>query len=115
MTPESKVVSLETAKRLKDAGFPQDTERAWRDWEPKCYLTKFTHGHEEKFMIAAPDAQEIGKLTPKTLGGNFLFQLRVVGWVIRVGNGEVVQEFINANEAEARAEAWLWLKENNLL
>lgn len=32
MTPQEKCVSLETARKLKHAGFPQDTERVWFNW-----------------------------------------------------------------------------------
>lgn len=125
MKPENKVVSLETAKRLKAAGFPQDTERWWstgtypehssdggKFHASLCYRNEhFKYQKSLADRFAAPDAQEIGELFPRNLGSELFMQLRKSGWLVRVDGHEVLHE----NEAEARASVWLYLKENKLI
>lgn len=123
MIPEQKCVSLETAKRLKAAGFSQDTEHFWYqyvmertpeapyqkgDWELRP-SEQWGNGTGEH--IAAPDAQDIGELLPRNFGSELFMQLRPSGWLLRVDGYEA----LNDNEAEARASVWLWLKERELI
>lgn len=148
MTPEQKCVSLETAKKLQAAGFPQDTERWWSAWSSHspaehtdCHELHWELGGEDDGSIAprvaAPDSQELGELLPGELMEGrtmcFLrvnkeeFELGVFQWNLQyVGtisgsdgypdeNLYLTPEFVGKNEAEARATAWLWLKEKNLL
>lgn len=143
MTPLSKCVSLETAKRLLAAGFPQDTERKY------CGGHDYYHENDEgkfeecdssdlldedeycnaaeltcEYFVAAPDATEIGELLPPTIefegrikrfGVMAVFSKKV--WV--AGYDAYNEGYCFAsrheNEAEARADCWLWLKENNLI
>lgn len=144
MNPSSKCVSLETAKRLLAAGFPQDTERWWQATYshplgyrcPDCkvgdeaphpcgwHIASYDDG-EQHFDIAAPDAQEIGELLPAVIGGRFFRQSKCVDgtWLVYYeanGIGAIVEwdgmiDVYYNNEAEARAACWLYLKENNLI
>lgn len=47
MTPQEKCVSLETAKKLKEAGFPQETERLWE----QCYTKSRKQGEDWKIEV----------------------------------------------------------------
>lgn len=79
MNKENKCVSLETARKLKYAGFPQDTERYWEtsfssgwlrlsdDVAQGYYLIRqpgLSTTGDCKPTFAAPDAQEIGEELP---------------------------------------------------
>lgn len=135
MRPEDKVVSLEMAKKLKEAGFPQETERWWvlhypdslvlpgPTWQvlPIC---EFVHWKNDEYLAyAAPDAQEMG--LPESVGTDGLhghlhigYGTREVGkWTVGYANYErkCSEIFDHENEAEARAACWLWLKENGLI
>lgn len=115
MQPVEKYVSLKTAKKLKEAGFPQETERWWFttngvDWSLGGAFSSRSDGN-----IAAPDAQEIGELLPigiTTYKGKS-------GWTVRrqkqncCGYNQVISpnRLSFQTEAEARAAAWLWFKE----
>ena len=122
MQPESRVVSLETAKKLKEAGFPQETERWWRDGGDAHgnYICTGEYGHDS-FMIAAPDAQEIGEQMLNSIGarkftGCFLRFGQWGGGTKDVHEFRVSkQTFRASNEAEARAACWLYLKDHGLL
>lgn len=138
MRPEDKVVTLETAKKLKEAGFPQDTERWWfphremgtsnlTEW--KLLLNRA--GSAES--LAAPDAQEIGELLPFVIGSpdptsKMILRMTVggspngkrtysVGYVdVEIGNeGKYAKFFGHENEAEARAACWLYLKQQGII
>ena len=78
MKPEDKVVSLETARKLKDAGFPQeDMEHWWHEKVLNFIEGKMKGGKTEMVLgqkvignfdcaghMAAPDAQEVGDQLP---------------------------------------------------
>lgn len=113
MTPEQKVVSLETAKKLKEAEFPQDTERRW---DENGRLVYDVERMDTAACVAAPDAQEIGALLPMIIHagyGDWQFGERKVGEVWWNPSG-TKKSFEYLDEAEARAAAWLWLKEQGL-
>jgi len=138
MRPEDKVVSLETAKKLREAGFPQDTEStewAWIKWKLKFWQLENRRAadypdyseHGEGGVLAAPDATEILEHLP-------------IGIVY---TGERMNIYLNADdysgdrkfecgysmygdcmdfiggrektESEARATCYLELKENGLI
>lgn len=130
MAPEQKVVSLSTAKRLKEAGFPQDTERVWLQnvlmrrldeygeerLEVIDHKTDVTKGWVDE-LFAAPDAQEID--LPLTYGK---FELDIFRdedlWVVCYVHPENPDRktsempwFHNINMAEAFAETRLWFEE----
>jgi hypothetical protein len=124
MTPEQKVVSLETAGKLKEAGFPQDMERWWNILEKEdgsiVELLESQPPEGRWLGFAAPDAQEIGELLPARL--DRFGQLSCTKdkyspdewpvWECGYTSGE---RFRSVNEAEARAQLWLWLKEQKLI
>ncbi len=126
MTPLSKVVSLKTAKRLKDAGFPQDTERWW-DEEDNVLYRSIDRSAKDIGCVAAPDSQEVGELLPAfNPDGSAFQQLTCIKnrnakgdeYSVRYQNhnrGGISKIFFAPSEAEARAACWLYLKENNLL
>jgi hypothetical protein len=111
---ERNVITLETAIKLKAAGFPQDTQSFWRerneirddwDWslEPYNYDTDVLLGDE----IAAPSAQEIADQLPTFWGKTPLI----------VQKSEVVGNYVaaygrdfEAADTMAEALAALWLK-----
>lgn len=113
MHPESKVVSLETAKRLKADGFPQETERWWVEDPHKTgnqetrELVSDWMAVNEKETYAAPDAQELGEALPRNLGSSLFIEFRENGWFMRLPGFET----IHANLSEALAACYLYLKE----
>ncbi len=135
MIQSKKYVTISLAKRLQKAGFPQtNSERYWRNdhadndknpyrWEiiyadnfPLYGTPHFVEYDGNVYLIAAPDAQEIGALLP----GWFLTS-REFGQVEGMPR---VPGFIQAmsekskkgmTEVGIRAEAWLWLKAQNLI
>lgn len=124
MKAESKVVSLETAKKLFSGGFSQVTERYWAiygAYNPELH-TKYPMGAD--LVFAAPDAQEIGELLPvttwKAYSPKYTLEIEKTedGWVVRYRcdkDSFLNQGWKDKNEAEACAEAWLWLEKNKLI
>jgi len=137
MRSEDKVVSLETAKKLKENGFSQDTEHKWRfnkgDYElvlssdKKNGVANFTV-FGKPHLLAAPDAQEIGEMLPGSIpydqdgyhGACLCFDKHSAFYhnssgqiIVRDDIGEVC--FMGKNLAEALAKMWLYLKENKLI
>lgn len=124
MQPESKVVSMDTAQKLIDAGFVYDTERFWvqldtpeQEWVLRNDI--FGGGIATKGYIIAPDAQEIGELLPMD---NIECHMTVLGTVARSKGkwcclfGEDVRtKQYGDNEAEARAACWLYLKQQGII
>lgn len=124
MIPQQKCVSLETAKRLREAWFPQDTERWWSWYNQETNkLWEITKGRQYESWYAAPDAQEMGLPESINVYGehghlHIGYGTREVGkWTVGYANYEArcSEIFDHANEAEARAACWLWLKEQKLL
>ncbi len=145
MRAEDKCVSQKTAEALKEAGFPQDTERWWSAWSDHAPI-EHTDCHELHWelggandgaiapRVAAPDAEEIGVLLPAevrdTHGTRRYLHFNKENWDMTLNmeeawswdysscNNEDQQHFDGktfVNEAEARAAAWLWLKEKGLI
>jgi hypothetical protein len=131
MTSLSKVVSLETAKRLKENGFPQDTERMYL-MIPHVENKRFVkHGElldstttslrryevliPDEDKIAAPDAQELLDWIHeqiRTCGNHIEFSVDwyVDGWEVNVrnsGSGER-EKFVDKNLSEAITQAALY-------
>jgi hypothetical protein len=81
------VCDLEHSKRLRDKGFPQDTEFYWvgGEWGPFKYgLTRDTRGYV--IVASAPLATEILEILPKEVFVN------KVPYKIIIGRGENVRE-----------------------
>lgn len=131
MTPETKCVSLETAKRLKAAGFPQETEREYRHTDVMegvddhlLVFSKQLIGCDVYDRIAAPDAQEIGEMLPRFVeidGSEWWFEGGKDSgnsWYAAYSKEHedgLTKVFFCESESEARAAAWLWLKEKGLV
>lgn len=134
MKTKDKVVSLETAKRLKEAGFPQNTERCWVEKFPifvdddvlvtfqearQRLTTSMLSDEAQKLvkLIAAPDATEIGELLGTWLTCIKIDAITDVGvhFYLESKDGYTILVEDAVNESEARAAAWLWLKENKLI
>jgi hypothetical protein len=133
MTPEQKCVSLETAKRLKAAGWGKETERDWclvrshseaRKPGRWCIASASEQYDMEEYgsnvfdeRIAAPDAQE---LRAEMLSTKFEVETArnpyTNTWATAVKvDGELQDVFDDENEAEHSSAAWLWLKEQKLI
>ncbi len=125
MEPIKKCVSLETAKKLKEAAFKQDTERWWMADQGEWVICQI---HEKEVfekapynteMIAAPDAQEILEQMP--VG----FQITknesaTLGKITSIKFLESVDKELwgswgKDNYIEEMAECWLWLKSQHLI
>lgn len=122
MTPQKKCVSLETAKKLLAAGFPQDTERWFiPDKEQIGYGLFSTNLKKENGWIAAPNAQEIGIELPEVIhaeDGSYQFGQRKEHGAMTVfywNPSGTKKAWSFLDEAEARAAAYLWLKERKLV
>ena len=150
MNSNEKCVNRDTARKLNEEGFPQDTERWWQRFDTNPELFQRSEASEDGWCLqdyisddaldttAAPDAQEIGALLPtivKEKDGRKLYLSfsRVAGRGIRKGTliwhvffvwhdwdnkktyVHTHGNFLDENEAEARAAMWLWLKEQKLL
>jgi hypothetical protein len=136
-SPKSKCVSLGTAKKLKEAGFPQDTERWWAlPRGGNKIVPHLVNYHSTRIgeIYAAPDAQEIAEQLPFRakwdIAGQwsndwlphemFMPTLKHRKWFrfCYMGDNDVVlggMWFEHENEAEARAACWLWLREQKLI
>lgn len=130
---ESLVVSLDTAKKLKAAGFPQEAyfryareyeyNRFKRDGSPTgaklivdwLHIRATEHpGLGSKLeRIAAPTATEIADQLPYDFGGNQLSAAKdKESWLFRYGSyPEVVTYGRGDTMAEALAALWLRLQE----
>lgn len=136
MTPESITVSLDMAKKLKKAGWPQDALFYWckywetLDWEVREPEPAYTRDGNQ---VAAPTAEEILRRLPtliKTDGKDFWLTINKMfrdnpmgeGWQVWYTNRDDVsslwlttEQWSNADLANASAQMWIYLKENSLL
>lgn len=100
---ENNCVSLETAKKLKAAGFPQDSTSF--AYDPDGILSLWTIDIPEDVAskgVAAPTAQEIAdKLLKLRLTGLELISQHINVWVVDGLQGEY------SNMAEALAAMWI--------
>lgn len=128
-----KTVSLESAKQLKEKGYPQQSSYFW--WTSALR----TNGKEEFYLpndfivdigelnefdyrkdYAAPTVDEVLDLLPERIEGyKTLGMGKVMGeWVIgyqKIGNELQAIRTVDKSLADAAAKMWLYLKENNLL
>ena len=117
MKLKDQVVSLELAKKLKKAGYPQKSLYKWCDYGDKgsAYPTLMDSGSRTvratsygvslvpKFY-SAPTVAELGERLPYN---NTIKNWQFLEPSLNIGRGD--------NEANARAKMWLYLKENNSL
>jgi len=107
------VVSFETAKRLKEAGFPQPEKLTHGQfyYSEHGHLFRYTHGPQYENTFFAPSATDI----LKELGRRFILGYEKNGWwcektqhVYEVADGmQVTASYNHENPAEACAAAWL--------
>ena len=117
---EKYVVSLETAKRMKELGFPQETDFIWVDLQKDDHWYLLPNSEDVTLkakewkmnLVAAPHVGELGDFIPKR------FRLPVHNiidgrWMI----GESSEDLqINIDtEADARAKMLIYLAENKLI
>jgi len=129
MTLTDIVASLELAKQLKEAGYPQESLFEWVN--TKGGFTKLISvysGDEISTEVvygkiidrfAAPTATEIGEQLPENVM-SFKAPTPSKDWICRFYDYTGTFEFdsyqeIEKTEADARAKMWLYLKSNNLL
>lgn len=117
MTPKQKCVSLETAKRLKAAGFPQETERSWRLQFDEEYQLGLPNSASTR-DYAAPDAQELLARIhrPVRIELSVDCNIRVLIHESEgIPEGEWFESDGDENLVDVLSSAWLWLKEQKLL
>lgn len=125
------IVSFETAKKLKAAGFPQPEPEFGQVWYSDIFKTKWLVGLErlpnglvvgktvkikiEEVGIWEQESGAYGVFAPTAIDIypklNFDFRLAPMpkGWQVnRASNGELISR--HENPAEAAAEAWLEVK-----
>ncbi len=110
------VVTLETAKKLKEAGYPQDTEYGWIEETKKISLED--KRYKQFWDAAAPTAQELADELPLNALGISLLpgEMDERIWVASLLNmkSPIPQQHSGRADtlAEALAALWIALKEN---
>jgi len=110
-------VTLGQAQKIKELGYPQDkTDCVWtsnmhgEEWElqtrEKAFLYAFNSARQ---WYAAPNAQEIELRSLKCYAtypndGDLVYQINA--------NTDERKTFGKLNYAQARADAWIWEREN---
>jgi hypothetical protein len=121
MTIPDQVVSLELAKQLKEAGYPQEGLFHWAHYPggDMLYCTRDFSETEPELVCVAPTVAELGE---QLLKSNKLNHFSTAP--LSVHDGSVSCNFCmlfddyrieGKTEAEARAKMWLLLKEEDLL
>lgn len=111
-----KTVSLETAKKLKEAGFRKDTYFFWNlDLELNWYIQPV------QGLFKSPTTDELLEElhTAHITLGNLMFKKvirkKVIKYQCQYGNQDQSPFFENESLHEALASMWLWLKAEGLL
>lgn len=129
-----KIVTLETAIQLKDAGFKQDTNKLWhhiRQGTDKDFKLVDIHDEDyeyhKDFYIASPTSDEILEELPKSIklkGDEYDLMIKIYAIDVSVWyegyfcqNTYVLKDnIINDNSLpEALAQMYLWLKAEGLI
>lgn len=119
MTIEQQVVSLDLARQLKEAGYPQD-ESLFTLQVAKGGIVNVPHVVMRGRFIegpivdtyAAPTVAELGEALPEHVLGKIKISTCYY-WEVEIPKTNVASHGVS--EAEARARMWLYLKQNNLL
>lgn len=141
MTLEEQVVSLELAKQLKEVGYPQeesvfnyrvpaimgtDEEDDAISDNPDYFDWTLDYGKtygDNKEYIAAPTVAELGEQLPAYIsrdkGAETLCYAKGGGswgcWASTNGSDQTIKDISAKSEADARAQMWIYLKNNGLL
>lgn len=127
-----KTPSLETCKKLKEAGFDVKTERVWFQFdfgqpkEPFVLYSKEVEDHrtvlnEGKILAPAPDMDELWQALPRKVGDETVGiykhpDMPERTWLLYVdveGFPNIDLSMASEVPAEALAQLWLWVKENH--
>jgi hypothetical protein len=118
---ESLVVTLETAKKLKAAGFPQDTAFCFDPHSPlpcrKLSSNPKNEVADGKAVITAPTAQELAEQLPSLAGRDDKFQLQITkatneyqAWYSPIDDTTKLSHlYFEQGDTIAEALAALWL------
>lgn len=118
-------VTLETAKLLKENGFPQITDLFWTDIDGISQVTEMRGIIHDDF--AAPTSDEILEELPSFLtintGAQFDLIIRKDLYVYTVSYQHPSTDiyvfdnklFVNKSLSDTLAQMWLWLKKEGLL
>lgn len=137
---KEQVVSLDIAKELKEAGYPQEGLWWWqrhgkRKWDLECsvYLGESEYSDDD---IVAPTVAELGEALPRDIHipnrktndlrdrKSYFFRSEKVdegvfcknGWDVGYVGRPYALHYEQANtEANARARMWLYLKKEGLI
>ena len=123
MKIESIVVSLDTAKKLKAAGWDKPTAFYWSDLTGIGNLldARYMGGKPFESDMPAPTAEEILRELPQYVKHTRLFIFPFAKprcWAMVYGSAGLGKRFVEYRRdslAEAAAQMWLWCKKNNYL
>lgn len=108
---ESLVASLNSAKKLKAAGFPQRCHAKYRLIKDSGAELHHRRGTMNVFDIAAPTAQEIADQLPKILStGQYLLMECNYEYVCGYAEYGELGSMYGSGDTMAEALALLWLK-----
>lgn len=126
MKSEDQVCATEQAKKLKELGVMIETQFVWTRSKELLVYDEFYSAikdYPEEFD-SAPNVAELGVLLPANIDTEYysyhLFSGRSVSGNYFVGYEteplkDDFAQFTNSNEAQARAEALIWLLENKYI
>lgn len=114
MDIEQQVTSLELAKKLKEAGYPQD-DAQWY-WAKRNIDTEYHICHRDNLAVvdnyyAAPTVAEWGEKLPF---GFYSFKFNDNDFRVWYDKANS-PSYNEAKEADARAKMWLYLKGKHLI
>lgn len=118
MKLEKQQVSLDIAKELKEAGYPQEGLWWWvyGKHQRKWFISIGIHTSKKEERYVAPTVAELGEVLPSYFGSCSLISTigeRIFKCVITPKSREFKQ--ITANtEADSRAKMWLYLKKEEI-
>lgn len=121
MTLQQICVSLELAKQLKEAGYPQESFFWWRyNWSKEKYEIQGENRGED---FAAPTSAELGEQLPDSIHAapiTYFLDYQKLGdtWKIDyrdADDDQLLWSIGSDNEADIRAKMWLLLKEKGLI
>lgn len=120
-----KTVSLELAKQLKEAGFPQETDFFYTRYGGDKWGVNLNLGIAKEFGIAAPTADDLLDSLPANTDITLSIkkgskQYHVNYWwgtpnPLRKGSVTDYWQTHGDNPADALAEMWIYLKKHNLM
>ncbi len=120
MDIEKQVVSLDLCKKLKEAGYPQDSYYIWAydliGVMHRLILRKDVKNHPQDYP--APTVAEMGEKLPNyQRSGQAVMDNPLEKYTSKCHSFDpyVAEQFYALTEADARAKMWLYLKDKELL